>query len=248
MDFNGTWTVYSEENLEDFLKVVGKNVLIFKGFICVHVIYFILFFMPSRCTSNDCENAKGSQTGDGDRAEWQRLHLHDEDSHWHQSPLVQHRKGVRDDYCGWQEVKGDLNSSSTVWAQKWGCDSCMWADDANILLWKLSWSRNLCRLQSANFSASCLCAFLSKRRDLQCCNLHVKLKESDSWRNNEYSDTLTCKGWKSLGWLGEFLTVKKRKAGDAHSANVKYDLAFEFAICIIGEICLLCLKPGSLIC
>lgn len=26
MDFNGTWKVYSEENLEDFLKVVGRNV------------------------------------------------------------------------------------------------------------------------------------------------------------------------------------------------------------------------------
>lgn len=27
MDFSGTWKIYSEENLDEFLKVVGKNIL-----------------------------------------------------------------------------------------------------------------------------------------------------------------------------------------------------------------------------
>lgn len=26
MDFRGTWTVYSEENLDEFLKVIGENI------------------------------------------------------------------------------------------------------------------------------------------------------------------------------------------------------------------------------
>lgn len=36
MDFNGTWQVYHEENLEDFLKVVGEDVFL-KGFLCLCV-------------------------------------------------------------------------------------------------------------------------------------------------------------------------------------------------------------------
>lgn len=28
MDFSGTWTVYSEENLDEFLRVIGENILI----------------------------------------------------------------------------------------------------------------------------------------------------------------------------------------------------------------------------
>lgn len=35
MDFNGTWKVYYEENLEDFLKVIGKKSFIFKECICI---------------------------------------------------------------------------------------------------------------------------------------------------------------------------------------------------------------------
>lgn len=35
MDFTGTWKVYSEENLEEFLKEVGKVIFIFKGLICL---------------------------------------------------------------------------------------------------------------------------------------------------------------------------------------------------------------------
>lgn len=27
MDFSGTWKVYSEENLEEFLKVIGKKTI-----------------------------------------------------------------------------------------------------------------------------------------------------------------------------------------------------------------------------
>lgn len=29
MDFSGTWKVYSEENLDEFLKAVGKKSLLF---------------------------------------------------------------------------------------------------------------------------------------------------------------------------------------------------------------------------
>lgn len=28
MDLSGTWTVYSEENLDEFLRVIGENILI----------------------------------------------------------------------------------------------------------------------------------------------------------------------------------------------------------------------------
>lgn len=50
MDFNGSWKVYSEENLEDFLKVVGKNVSLwrFKGVLCVFLQK--TFAVSLRCT------------------------------------------------------------------------------------------------------------------------------------------------------------------------------------------------------
>lgn len=38
MNFNGTWKVYSDENLEDFLKATGRNIFIFR-----HM--YIYFFM-----------------------------------------------------------------------------------------------------------------------------------------------------------------------------------------------------------
>ncbi|XP_041664696.1 fatty acid-binding protein, liver-like [Cheilinus undulatus] len=34
MDFNGTWKVYHEENVTDFLRTIGKNCLIFISFMC----------------------------------------------------------------------------------------------------------------------------------------------------------------------------------------------------------------------
>lgn len=70
MDFSGTWKVYSEENLEDFLKVIGRNVFyLFIDYFPMYayiMIFFFFFNMPSRCTRNGYQNEKGSQAGDGD--------------------------------------------------------------------------------------------------------------------------------------------------------------------------------------
>lgn len=46
MDFSGTWKVYSEENLEDFLKVIGRNVFyLFRDYFPMYAYIMIFFFL-----------------------------------------------------------------------------------------------------------------------------------------------------------------------------------------------------------
>lgn len=45
MDFSGTWKVYSEENLEDFLKEIGRNVFyLFRDYFPMYAYIMIFIF------------------------------------------------------------------------------------------------------------------------------------------------------------------------------------------------------------
>lgn len=48
MDFNGTWKVYHEENVTDFLRAIGKNCLIFISFMCTCMLRSFFFFTCPR--------------------------------------------------------------------------------------------------------------------------------------------------------------------------------------------------------
>lgn len=134
MDFNGTWKVYSEENIEEFLKVIGKNIFIFSAFVCV-CMYTSHF---KKCLQGAPEmvikmrkDVKPVIVIEQNGKDFTCTMKTPICTKVHSFSIGKESEMTALDGKKLKVIQAS-NSSWILWAQEWGRDNCMWADGANI--------------------------------------------------------------------------------------------------------------------